>query len=149
MRIIIDGNGRIDRQADEVETGAGAQAAYRAPAQPAALPGFTGFHGEPPVAFGFAGIGPGIQTGVVVAFELRGVGAAEGFGAGNVEADALFGLVVVADRTKQVAGQPAVLAEGEDSILLFLRVGPVVTQAQTAVGGLGKNVFRKALAVGE
>ena len=38
--------GRIERQADEVEVGAGAQAAYGAAGQPAALPGFAGFHGE-------------------------------------------------------------------------------------------------------
>ena len=40
--------GGVNGQADQVEGGAGAQAAYGgATAEPVALPGFAGFHGEP------------------------------------------------------------------------------------------------------
>jgi hypothetical protein len=60
---------RINRQADKIEGRSRTQAAHGAPAKPTGLPGFSGFDGETPVAFGFAGIGPGIEAGVIVAFE--------------------------------------------------------------------------------
>ena len=40
-------------------------------------------------------------------------------------------------------------AEGEDGVLVFLRISPVVAQALPAVGGLRQDVFGEALAVGE
>ena len=61
----------------------------------------------------------------------------------------MFGFVVVADRTEQVAGQPLVLPKGEDTVLVFLRIGPVIALALAAVSGLGEDVFREAPTVGE
>ena len=113
------------------------------------MPRFAGFHGEPPVALRFGSIGPGVDTGIVVTFEKRRIRPTHALGAGNVEADALFGFVVVADGTQQVASQAPVLAKGEDAVLVFLRVGPVIADAQPAVGGLGNNIFREAQVVSE
>ncbi|MPN03102.1 hypothetical protein SDC9_150325 [bioreactor metagenome] len=79
------GIGPVKRQADEVEPGARTQTAYIAAAQPAGLLDFPGFHGEPTVTFGFGGVGPGVEAGVVVAFEW--MLAAHGRGAGNAECD--------------------------------------------------------------
>ena len=140
---------RIGGQADEVETGAGTQAAHGAARQPGALAGFAGFHGEAAVAFGFAGIGPGVEAGVVVAFEDRGMLAADGLGTRHVEGDGFFGFVVVADGAEHAAGQTTLFAEGNDGVLGFLRVGAVIAQSASAVGGLGEDVFRETLAVGK
>jgi len=140
---------RVDGQADEIETGAGAQAAYGAAGEPGALAGFPGFHGEAAVAFGFAGIGPGVEAGVVVAFEDGSMLATDSVGARHVETDGFFGFVVVADGTEHAAGQTPLFAKGDDGVLGFLRVGAVVAQATTPVGGLGENVFRETLAVGK
>ncbi len=93
---------RISRQADKIEGRPGTQAAHGAPANPSALPGFSGFHGETAVAFGFTCIGPGIEARVIVAFE-EGCGLADTRAPyWDVEADVPFGLVIVADRTEQV-----------------------------------------------
>ena len=140
---------RVDGQADKIETGAGPQAAYGAAGEPGALAGFSGFHGEAAVAFGFAGVGPGVEAGVVVAFEDGGVFATDALAAGHVEADGFFGFVVVADGAEHVAGQTTLFAEGDDGVLGFLRVGAVVAQATSAVGGLGEDVFRETPAVGK
>ncbi len=141
--------GRIHRQANEVKGGAGTQAAHGTAGQPAALPGFARFHGQAAVALGFAGVGPSVEAGIVVAFEERSILPPHRLGTGDGEGDALLGFVIVANRGETVAGQPLVLPESEDGVLVFLRVGSVVTDALPAIGGFRNDVLRNTLAVGK
>jgi len=51
-------------QAANLDAGAGAQAAHGAAAEPGAVTRFQRFHGQAPVAFGFAGRGEGVGGGL-------------------------------------------------------------------------------------
>lgn len=140
---------RINRQADKIEGRSRTQAAHGAPAKPTGLPGFSGFHGETAVAFGFTGIGPGVEARVVVAFEEWCILATTGPVTGNAEGDAPLGLVIVADGSEMVTGQPPLLPEGEHTVLIFLRVGTMKADTPPTIGRLRDEVFRNLLAIGK